>query len=94
MFYTVRNDGIVLNVKVQPRAGVNRIVGVRGGELLIKVKGPPEHGKANKDLVNLLARALRLPKASLELAAGAASRRKRILLPAEALEAVRRMADG
>jgi len=93
-FYTVRKDGIALHVKVQPGAGVNRIVGVRGGELLIKVKGAPERGKANKDLVNLLARALGLPKARLELAAGAASRHKRILLPAEALEVVRRMADG
>jgi len=91
-FYSVLKKGLVLSVKVQPGAGENRICGVRGGELLVRVKGAPERGKANKDLVVLLSRSLGVSKADVELASGATSRRKRIILPVEALEALRRLA--
>jgi uncharacterized protein (TIGR00251 family) len=47
-----------LNVKVVPGSSRNQIVGWLGDALKIKVTAPPEKGKANEAVVELLAEAL------------------------------------
>ena len=44
--------------------------------LKVAVSAPPEDGKANAALIELLARALKVPRGAVSIAAGAASRRK------------------
>ena len=54
-----------------------------GEQLRIKVKAPPEKGKANKAVINLLEKALKLDKGSIEITSGATSSRKTIEINCE-----------
>jgi len=70
-----------LAVRLTPKASAGRILGVveeaDGARVLkIAVSAPPEDGKANAALVDLLARALKVPRGAVSIAAGVASRRK------------------
>lgn len=69
-------EKVLLSVRVQPRAGRNEIAGVRDGALLIRVTAVPEKGKANKAIIALLSKSLRLPKSTFSLFRGAKSRDK------------------
>ncbi len=73
-------DGVVLPVWAQPGAKKNRIVGVHNGMLKIAVSAPPEDGRANAAIAQLLARRLKLSKSRIQLQAGATQRQKKFLL--------------
>jgi hypothetical protein len=73
-------DGVILPVRAQPGARRNEIRGVQDGSLKVCVTASPEKGKANKALIELLARSLGLKKSQIELIAGETSRQKRFLL--------------
>ncbi len=66
------------NVRVQPKASSDRIMGEYNGALKIAVTTAPEGGKANRAVVKLLAKLLRVPKADIEIISGATSRNKRL----------------
>jgi hypothetical protein len=75
--YLSESDGATLvRVRVQPRAGRERIEGERAGSLLVKVNAPPVEGKANEAVCRLLARAAGVPARAVELVRGARSRDK------------------
>ncbi|MEQ1931084.1 MAG: DUF167 domain-containing protein [Parvularculaceae bacterium] len=70
-------------VRVTPNARVNCIEGLwrgPGGEerLALKVAAPPDKGRANKAVIDLLAGALALPKSRLTLDAGEKDRLKTV----------------
>jgi uncharacterized protein (TIGR00251 family) len=73
-------DGVLLSVKVQPRASRNEIGGALGNELRIKVTAPPVDAAANEALVRLLAEKLGCPRNCVELIRGPTSRHKVIKL--------------
>ena len=73
-------DGTILPVRGQPGARRNEIRGVQDGMLKVCVTQSPEKGKANKALVEVLSKALRLKKSQLELIAGETSHHKRFLV--------------
>lgn len=56
--------------KVTPRAGRNEVVKISEGEYKVRVTAPPEKGKANKKVVELLAYHLRVPRSSIKIIAG------------------------
>ena len=86
--YLSDDDGSTLvRVRVQPRAGRERIEGERAGALLVKVNAPPVDGKANESVCKLLARAAGIPARSAELVRGASARDKVIRLPGVSAEA-------
>jgi len=70
----------ILDVWVQPGASRRRIAGMMGDALKVAVSAPPEKGKANKAVERLLAEALGLPRSSVQVIAGASSRRKKVRL--------------
>ena len=72
--------GCVLNVRVIPRASRNKIQGVLGDSLKIRLQAPPVDGKANEALVRFLADTLRLPARNIDLLSGETGRNKRVLL--------------
>jgi len=73
-------NGIVFNVFVQPRSSKNKIVGVHGGALKVKVTAPPVDGAASKMCLKFLAKCLATPYFRLEIISGQNSRTKQILL--------------
>jgi uncharacterized protein (TIGR00251 family) len=68
----------VIAVKVVPRAARDEIVGWLEGALKVRVQAPPEDGRANRAVEELLAGALRLKKNAVTVAGGRASARKRV----------------
>ena len=76
---------IRLAVKVTPKASADRIQGWAGDEagekiLKIAVTAVPEDGKANKAVIALLAKRLKLPKSAITIASGETARRKTLLI--------------
>ena len=51
MFYSVEQDGLLLQVHVSPKARKNQIIGEFNGALKVAVAAVPENGKANKLLL-------------------------------------------
>ena len=79
-FLRVQADGVLLSVKLQPRASTNEIGDVLGNELRIKVTAPPVDSAANEALVKLLAQQLDCPRNRVELVRGHTSRHKIVKL--------------
>jgi uncharacterized protein (TIGR00251 family) len=52
-------DGIIITIRVIPRARRSGLAGVRGEALLVRVQAPPVDGAANVEVIGLLAAALR-----------------------------------
>ena len=93
-FYTVGEQGVLLRVKARPHARQDAVLGVRGGELLVSVRAAPEKGKANEEIIRVVASALGLPRGSVTLKSGGSSARKVLLLPREAAASVRQLAGS
>jgi uncharacterized protein len=68
--------GARLSVRVMPRASRNEIAGLRDGVLIVRVTAPPEGGKANSAVAEVIAAALGVPKSAVALVRGASSRAK------------------
>lgn len=66
-----------LALKVTPKARMEGLAGMNdAGELVVKVRCPPEDGRANEAVVAVIAEAFSLPKSRLEITRGTASRHK------------------
>jgi uncharacterized protein (TIGR00251 family) len=62
-----------LNVKVVPGSSRDEIVGWLGDALKIKVMAPPEKGKANESVVEILAEKLGIGTDDIEIVSGHSS---------------------
>jgi len=69
-------NGIRLEIKVQPRSSKNHIVGEHQGALKVKLTAPPVDGEANKALVNFLANLFKIPKKNVTIIKGESTRNK------------------
>ncbi len=81
-------DGVLLTVKLQPRASKNEIGAALGDELRIKVTAPPVDAAANQALIELLADTLNCSRGQVKLVRGQTSRHKTIRLHGLSIEAV------
>src|SRR4051794_2983953 len=79
-FLRVQPDGVLLSIKLQPRASANQICEALGNELRVKVTAPPVDAAANEALLRLLAEVLDCPRRQVELVRGHTSRHKAIKL--------------
>tara|TARA_B100001079_G_C16277163_1_gene454794 strand:- start:265 stop:516 length:252 start_codon:yes stop_codon:yes gene_type:complete len=61
---------------VQPKASRNQVDGFEDGTLRLRVTAPPAEGKANAEVIALLAKTLGLSKSRLEIVRGHNSRDK------------------
>jgi uncharacterized protein (TIGR00251 family) len=73
-------EGCVLSVRAQPGARKAGVKGEQGGALKLAVTAPPEDGRANVALTELLRELLGLKRSQVELIAGQTSRDKRFLI--------------
>ena len=67
-----------LRVKVKPNARESRLEPLGDGTWLARLKSPPVDGKANAELIALVASHFGLRKASVSLKSGASGRMKLI----------------
>ncbi len=67
-------------VRAQPGARKRGIQGERAGALRVAVTAPPQDGRANKAIVEVLHEALDLKRSQLELIGGEKSKQKRFLV--------------
>ena len=67
-----------LEVRVIPRAGRSEVAGMRDGALLVRLAAAPVDGAANAELIDLIARALHVPKRDITIVSGERSRKKRV----------------
>ena len=90
---SAHSEGCVLAVRAQPGARRNAIVGEQAGALKVAVTAPPDKGRANEAIVEVLAESLGLKRSQVELVSGQTSRAKKFLvrgLTAESLQNILR----
>lgn len=83
--WRVLDDGVRLNIRLQPAASQDAIVGqVRGADgvvrLKVRVRAVAEKGRANAALERLLARHLSLARRAVTLVGGGKERNKQVKL--------------
>ena len=80
-----RPPALCLQVRLQPRAVRDRIMGWQGDALKVQVHAPPVDGAANASLVELLAATLAVPRRAVRIVHGSTSRDK--IVQVDGLEA-------
>jgi len=93
-FFTIRSGCIFLRVKARPGAREDSVLGVRGSELVVAVRVPPEKGRANTEIARVLARALGVPRDGVVLKLGGQSAHKVYTVPLEASPALEKMVSA
>ena len=83
-------DGVVLSVRVVPRASKNEVSGEMAGALKIRLQAPPVEGKANEALVDFLSDALGVSRTAIAIVSGRTGRNKRVAVSGVTEETVRR----
>jgi uncharacterized protein (TIGR00251 family) len=86
-----------LHLRVGPGAKKPGVVGRHGHAWKLRVAAPPERGKANDAVLDLLAATLEVPRANVTLVSGGGSRNKIVELTGIAPEEIERrlaMAGG
>lgn len=73
-----QDDSVELAVRVVTRSNRPGLDGERDGALLVRVKAAPTDGKANRELVRLLAKAVAVPPSSVEVVRGKTGNRKTV----------------
>lgn len=71
---------ITITVKVSAGARTEKIEEISPGVLKVRVQAPPEKGKANKRVAEMLAEHYHVPITRVILAAGSTRREKRFLI--------------
>ena len=81
MYFTEMAEGVIVNVRAQPRSSRAGIDGLFGADALkVRIRSAPVDGKANKELIEVLADAFGLPKSAVVFKGGETSKTKRLLL--------------
>jgi len=73
-------EGCLLPVRAQPGARRAGVQGEQAGALKLAVTAPPEDGRANQALVEMLRELLEIKRSQVELISGSTSRAKRFLI--------------
>ena len=73
-------EGVVINVRAQPRSSRAGLDGVVGDALKVRVRAAPVDGKANREIIETLADAFGVAKSNVVFKAGETSKTKRLLL--------------
>lgn len=68
----------VLRVKVKPNSKKQEIQPIEDGSLLVYLKSPPVEGKANAELIKLLAERFNVTKSQVHIKSGLSSKQKRV----------------
>ena len=75
---TPHGDGCLIDVHVTPGAKRDAVGGEHGGALRISTTQPADRGRANKRVIELLAKAVGIRRHQIELISGQTHRHKRL----------------
>ncbi|MCS4245339.1 uncharacterized protein (TIGR00251 family) [Rhizobium sp. BIGb0125] len=86
--WTAFNDHLCLSVRLTPNGGrdvLERLETSADDDVVLKarVSAVPENGKANKALIALLAKSLRVPKSTISFISGETARKKILRIDAD-----------
>ncbi len=84
-------EGILIPIKVIPKASKNAIVGWEQEELKVKVHAPPDKGKANEELIAFLAKSWKIPPSLFSIYSGETSRHKKLCIKNCSLEQLKKI---
>jgi uncharacterized protein (TIGR00251 family) len=73
-----RDGGVILTVRVQPRASKDEVAGEMGGALKVRLRAPAVEDRANEALVEFLAELLKTSRSAVSILSGERSRVKRV----------------
>jgi uncharacterized protein (TIGR00251 family) len=76
--YIEKDNGLILTVRVVPRASKTEIAGALGGALKVRIASPPVDGAANAELVKFLSKTFGVAKTEIEIISGETSKTKQI----------------
>ena len=71
----------VLQIKAKPNSRTSALIEQDDGTRLAQLKSPPVDGKANEELIELVARQFGCAKSSVSIKTGAGARLKRVTIP-------------
>ena len=75
--YKKTKNGIMIEVKVEPRSSRRQITGVMDNEVLkVKLTAPPVDGSANEQLIELISEVTGIKKSCIKIVRGLSSKRK------------------
>ncbi|MBA9032619.1 DUF167 domain-containing protein [Rhizobium leguminosarum] len=94
--WSLFDDHLRLAVRLTPNGGRDAIDGIEAdseGEAFLKarVTAVPEKGKANKALILLIAKSLRIPKSSVSLVSGETARKKILRIDGDPEDLVKKL---
>ena len=73
-----RTGSVCFQVHLQPRASRDEVAGLHGDAVKIRLTSPPLENRANRHLIDFLAKILDLPKSNLAIVSGHHSRSKTV----------------
>ena len=82
-------NGILLRLRVVPRASRTQIVGIQGGMVRIRLAAAPVDGAANEALIRFLAERAAVPRSAVRVVSGQTSRSKVVVINGATLEQIR-----
>ncbi|MGR9241192.1 DUF167 domain-containing protein [Rhizobium leguminosarum] len=94
--WSLFDDHLRLAVRLTPNGGRDAFDGIEAdaeGEAFLKarVTAVPEKGKANKALILLIAKSLRIPKSSVSLVSGETARKKILRIDGDSEDLVKKL---
>lgn len=81
-------EGVIITIRVVPRASKTEIIGKMDGAVKVRVASPPVDGAANAEIVKLFARSFCVPRSSVTILSGQHSKTKRIRIIGATAESV------
>ena len=83
--FRLAKGGWLVSVRVTPKSSCDEVTGIHAASdgavsLAVKVTAPPDKGKANKAVIEALAKASGLPKSDFSIVAGETDRNKTLLV--------------
>lgn len=80
------DQGVHLQIKAVPGASRSKIAGILGDRLKVAIAAPPEGGKANKAICQLLATTFSLPVRDVQVVRGTTNPHKTVQLSGLSVE--------
>lgn len=71
---------LVITVRAKPRSAVSALQRDAAGTWVARLVSPPVDGKANEELIGLVARHFGCPKSAVSVRSGASARVKRVMI--------------